>query len=49
VRGEQASGAVDGRALGADRDGALRVEVDGRVERFLAGDVTLRAVPGSSA
>lgn len=49
VRVEQASGAVDGRALGADRDGALRVEVDGRVERFLAGDVTLRAAPGSSA
>jgi BirA family biotin operon repressor/biotin-[acetyl-CoA-carboxylase] ligase len=49
VRVEQASGAVDGRALGADRDGALLVEVNGRVERFLAGDVTLRAAAGSSA
>ncbi len=49
VRVEQSSGAVDGRALGADRDGALRVEVDGRVERFLAGDVTLREAEGSTA
>jgi BirA family biotin operon repressor/biotin-[acetyl-CoA-carboxylase] ligase len=37
-----ATGLVDGKALGADRDGALLVEVDGRVERFLAGDVSLR-------
>lgn len=49
VRVMQATGGVDGRARGADRDGALRVEVNGRVERFLAGDVTLRAAPGSSA
>jgi BirA family biotin operon repressor/biotin-[acetyl-CoA-carboxylase] ligase len=48
VRVEQATGGVDGRALGADRDGALRVDVNGRVERFLAGDVTLRAAPGAS-
>jgi len=49
VRVAQSAGFVDGRALGADRDGALRVEVDGRVERFLAGDVTLRPVEGSPA
>ncbi len=42
VQVAQAAGSVEGRALGADRDGALRVDVDGRVERFLAGDVTLR-------
>jgi len=43
VRVSQSAGSVDGRALGADRDGALRVDVGGRVERFLAGDVSLRA------
>jgi BirA family biotin operon repressor/biotin-[acetyl-CoA-carboxylase] ligase len=47
VRISHATGCVDGRALGADRDGALRAEVDGRIERFLAGDVTLRAAEGS--
>jgi BirA family biotin operon repressor/biotin-[acetyl-CoA-carboxylase] ligase len=46
VRVSHATGCVEGRALGADRDGAFRAEVDGRVERFLAGDVTLRAVEG---
>jgi BirA family biotin operon repressor/biotin-[acetyl-CoA-carboxylase] ligase len=44
VRVAQAAGSVEGRALGADPDGALRVEVGGRIERFLAGDVSLRAV-----
>ena len=29
-----------GRVLGIDPDGALRLEVDGRSQRFLAGDVT---------
>ena len=48
VRISHATGCVEGRALGADRDGAFRAEVDGRVERFLAGDVTLRAVAGSA-
>ena len=42
VRVAQSSGAVEGRALGVDRDGALRVDVDGRVETFHAGDVSLR-------
>ena len=43
VRVTQSAGSVVGRALGADRDGALRVDVGGRVERFVAGDVSLRA------
>ena len=34
VRVSQAAGSVEGRALGADRDGALRVDVGGRIERF---------------
>ena len=46
VRVSQVDGQVEGRALGADRDGALRVEVDGRVERFLAGDVSVRPAAG---
>ena len=33
----------DGMARGIDADGALRLEVDGRLERLTAGDVTLRA------
>jgi BirA family biotin operon repressor/biotin-[acetyl-CoA-carboxylase] ligase len=49
VRVSHAAGCVEGRALGADRDGAFRAEVDGRVERFLAGDVTLRAVEGPTS
>ena len=43
VRVTQSTGSIEGRALGADRDGALRVETGGRVERYLAGDVSLRA------
>lgn len=36
---------LSGRCLGADHDGALRLDCDGRVERVLAGDVSLRAAP----
>ncbi len=43
VRVTQSTGDIEGRALGADRDGALRIETDGRVERYFAGDVSLRA------
>jgi len=43
VRVIHSGGSTDGRSLGADRDGALLVEVNGRTERFLAGDVSLRA------
>jgi BirA family transcriptional regulator, biotin operon repressor / biotin---[acetyl-CoA-carboxylase] ligase len=46
VRVTQSTGSIEGRALGADHDGALRIETGGRVERFLAGDVSLRAVQG---
>jgi BirA family biotin operon repressor/biotin-[acetyl-CoA-carboxylase] ligase len=49
VRVSQAAGDIEGRALGVDRDGALRVEVIGRVERFLAGDVTLRPAEAAGA
>jgi len=49
VRVTQSTGSIVGRALGADRDGALRVETGGRVERYLAGDVSLRAAPGPAA
>jgi BirA family biotin operon repressor/biotin-[acetyl-CoA-carboxylase] ligase len=45
----QAGGSVEGRALGADRDGALRVDVGGHIQRFLAGDVTLRPAAVASA
>jgi len=36
--------ARDGIARGIDTDGLLRVEVDGRLERLAAGEVTLRSV-----
>lgn len=49
VRVSQSAGSVEGRALGVDRDGALRVELGGRVERFLAGDVSLRAAEAGPA
>lgn len=42
VRVTQREGGVEGVALGADHDGALRVDVGGRVERVLSGDVTVR-------
>ncbi len=34
-----------GRALGVAGDGALRIEIDGREERFNAGEVSLRLAP----
>jgi len=40
----QADGRVEGEACGADADGALLVRVDGHVQRFYSGDVSLRAV-----
>lgn len=49
VRVSQSGGSVEGRALGADHDGALRLEVGGRVERFFAGDVSLRRATADSA
>jgi BirA family transcriptional regulator, biotin operon repressor / biotin---[acetyl-CoA-carboxylase] ligase len=44
VRVAQADGSVEGEACGADADGALLVRVDGHVQRFYSGDVSLRAV-----
>lgn len=49
VRVSQSGGSVEGRAMGADHDGALRLEVGGRVERFFAGDVSLRRAAADSA
>lgn len=42
VRVAQSGLLVEGIALGADRDGALRVDVDGRIERVLSGDASVR-------
>jgi BirA family biotin operon repressor/biotin-[acetyl-CoA-carboxylase] ligase len=42
VRVTQSGLVADGIALGADRDGALRLDVGGRVERVLSGDVSVR-------
>lgn len=44
----QGADALEGVARGVDRDGALRVERDGRVERFVSGDVSLRAGGGAT-
>ena len=44
VRVVQTDGSVEGEACGADADGALLVRVDGHVQRFYSGDVSLRAV-----
>ncbi len=43
VRIVQGSGAIEGTARGVDPDGALRLERDGRIERYVSGDVSLRA------
>jgi BirA family biotin operon repressor/biotin-[acetyl-CoA-carboxylase] ligase len=42
VRIAQAEGCIEGEACGADADGALLVRVDGVVQRFYSGDVSLR-------
>ena len=42
VRVAQAEGSIEGEACGADADGALLVRVDGVVQRFYSGDVSLR-------
>lgn len=45
VRVIQGESTVDGVARGADAQGALLVEVEGRLERFHSGDVSLRPMP----
>jgi BirA family biotin operon repressor/biotin-[acetyl-CoA-carboxylase] ligase len=42
VRVAHGEGSVEGEACGADADGALLVQVDGRLQRFYSGDVSLR-------
>jgi len=42
VRVAQSDGSIEGIALGADHDGALRVDVDGRTVRVFSGDVSVR-------
>jgi BirA family biotin operon repressor/biotin-[acetyl-CoA-carboxylase] ligase len=42
VRVTHTDGSVEGDACGADADGALLVRVDGRVQRFYSGDVSVR-------
>ena len=47
VRVTQSDCSIEGTALGADRDGALRVDVGGRTERVFSGDVSVRAAAGT--
>ena len=44
VRVAQGAEGVEGEACGTDADGALLVVVNGRIERFHSGDVSLRPV-----
>ena len=44
VRVAQGAEGVEGEACGTDADGALLVVVNGRIKRFLSGDVSLRPV-----
>ena len=39
---------IDGTARGVDRDGALLLEVDGRLERHVSGEVSLRLNEGDA-
>jgi BirA family biotin operon repressor/biotin-[acetyl-CoA-carboxylase] ligase len=43
VRVLSASETINGIARGVSSDGALLVEVNGQVQRFMSGDVSLRA------
>jgi BirA family biotin operon repressor/biotin-[acetyl-CoA-carboxylase] ligase len=49
VRVVQGENFVDGVARGADADGALLLDTDGRTERFYSGDVSLRPIAGPAA
>ncbi len=45
---QQAQGLVEGRARGVDASGALLIERDGAISRYMSGDVSLlRTVPAS--
>jgi BirA family biotin operon repressor/biotin-[acetyl-CoA-carboxylase] ligase len=49
VRLLQGTDVLEGIARGVDRDGALLVEREGRMQRFVSGDVTLRSASAGSA
>lgn len=49
MAGPAGSGALDGIARGIDAEGALRLELaDGRIERVIAGEVSVRPVPAAA-
>jgi BirA family biotin operon repressor/biotin-[acetyl-CoA-carboxylase] ligase len=43
-----AQGTVEGIARGVDADGALLLEVGGRLQRYVSGEVSLRLIDGAS-
>jgi len=45
VRLEQGGKILQGKALGIDTDGALKIRINGEVRRYVSGDVSLRRVP----
>ena len=46
VRVLLADRSLNGTALGVDADGALCVDVDGRLQKFVSGEVSLRLEGG---
>jgi BirA family transcriptional regulator, biotin operon repressor / biotin---[acetyl-CoA-carboxylase] ligase len=49
ARVQVASEFLDGIARGIDGTGALRLEVAGRIQRFVSGEASLRPAPGGAA
>jgi BirA family biotin operon repressor/biotin-[acetyl-CoA-carboxylase] ligase len=49
VRVSHGAASIEGGALGVETDGALRVAVGDRIERFYSGDVSLRPAGGESS
>ena len=47
VRVTQSDGSIEGIARGADRDGALRLDLGDRTQRVFSGDVTVRSTAGT--
>jgi BirA family biotin operon repressor/biotin-[acetyl-CoA-carboxylase] ligase len=43
-----ARGAVEGIARGVDDDGGLLLEHGGKIEKFIAGEASLRLIPGEA-
>ena len=48
ARVQLAEGAVEGIACGVDEDGGLLLEHGGNVEKFIAGEASLRLIPGEA-